>query len=121
MKAHLVVKGSTAAKAIADAEARRNRSITITFIVVVVAYFVCWCTNQFSFFYSNVSGSDAFPNIGRAGTYFGRVMAQLNSAINPFIYVFCMKEYREKVRLIFCKKRMDNNISLSAITCDSQL
>ena len=96
-----VVTNDSAAEVTARAEARRSRSVTITFVVVVIAYVICWSTNQFAFLYINISGS--YYSTKPSLRLFGHAMSQLNSAINPIIYVFCMREYREKVKSIFCK------------------
>ena len=81
------------------ADARRSRSITITFIVVVLTFVVCWSTDQFTFLYQNISG---FYDVNPSLTFFSHAMAQLNSAVNPIIYVLFMREYREKVMTMFC-------------------
>ena len=96
--AHFITKDS-AVRVTARTDARRTRSITITFIVVIFAYVVCWSTDQFTFLYKNISG---FYDINRSFWLFSHAMAQLNSAVNPIIYVLFMKEYREKATSMFC-------------------
>ena len=96
-----VITSDSGAEVTARAEARRSRSVTITFVVVVIAYIVCWSPNQLTFLYINISGS--YYSTKRSLRLFGHAMSQLNSAINPFIYVFCMREYIEKAKSIFCK------------------
>ena len=98
LTAHFIAKES-AVRVTARADARRTRSITITFIVVIFAYVVCWSTDQFIFLYKNISG---FHDVNRSFWLFSHAMAQLNSAVNPIIYVLFMKEYREKAASVFC-------------------
>ena len=80
---------------------RRSHNVTITFIAVVIAYVTCWATNQISFLQSNLGG---FQHYGEPVYHFGNAMAILNSAINPFLYVICMREYRDKLKTLLCQK-----------------
>ena len=98
LTAHFNAKDS-AVRVTARADARRSRSITITFIVVILAYVVCWSTDQFTFLYQNISG---FYDVNRSFWLFSHAMAELNSAVNPIIYVLFMKEYREKAASMIC-------------------
>ena len=101
LKARFVSKDSTVEVAV-RADARRSRSITTTFIVVILAFVVCWSTDQFTFLYTNITG---FYGVNRSFWLFSHGMAQLNSAINPIIYVLFMREYREKATSMFCYHR----------------
>ena len=98
LKAHFAAKDA-AVKVSTRAQVKQSRSITITFIVVIFAFVVCWSLDQFIFLYRNISG---FFDVNRSLHLFSHAMAQLNSAVNPIIYVLFMKEYREKAASMFC-------------------
>ena len=112
LKAQLVGRDSSSSNTIADADYRKNVGITVTFIVVVVAYVICWSLDQFLFLHRNITGVRA----KRSVTLFSHAMAQLNCAVNPVIYVFCIREYREKVKSIFCKTWNDDLLAMTEAT-----
>ena len=87
---------------------RRTRSISVTFVVVVIAYITCWSTDQFLFLQRNLGGHKFYRD---AIYHFSNAMAMFNSAINPIIYVFCMKKYREIAKSLFWKRRREMNSS----------
>ena len=77
----------------------RNVGLTLTFITVFIGFVVCCSTNQILFFQNNVGGYEYY---GTAFGNFSVAMTTLNSAINLFIYVFRLKQYRNELKRIFC-------------------
>ena len=81
---------------------RRSRNVTVTFIAVVIAFILCWSTDHLSFLYINVTNDQNLPP---ALSHFSHAMVMLNSAINPFIYVLCLREYRNKLKGFLCTRK----------------
>ena len=79
-------------------ECKRNRNITKTFVIIFAGYLVCWSLNQFLFLQYSLGG---YYHWGSPENHVSVVMAILNTACNPFIYVLHMKQYREKLKA-FC-------------------
>ncbi|XP_072027822.1 cannabinoid receptor 1-like [Amphiura filiformis] len=73
----------------------RSRNVTKTFLLVFIAFVLCWVTNQVLYLQKNLGG---YRYHGTSLNHFANGMAILNSAINPFIYVFRFKQYREKMK-----------------------
>ncbi len=91
------------ATAVARKSRSRSRNVTKTFIIVYIVFILCWSSNQVLFLQKSLGG---YRHHGQLENYFADGMAILNSAINPFIFVFRFKQYREKMKLILCFKYM---------------
>ena len=79
----------------------RSRNVTKTFLFVFFAFVLCWATNQFLFLQRNLGG---YIYHGNPENHFANTMAILNSTINPVIYMFRYKQYREKLKQIICHR-----------------
>ncbi|XP_038052332.1 apelin receptor-like [Patiria miniata] len=77
----------------------RNRNITMTLITLFVLFVICWAPNQTTFFQFNLGG----PLDYQGGWYhFTVILAFLNSCVNPFVYAFRMKQFRQRVVMMLC-------------------
>ena len=76
--------------------ARKKRTVRIVFIASLM-FFVCWTPNNAMYFTSQfgLKGNDWNSPIYQAGILIGF----FNSCINPFIYAFISKDFRDR-----CKK-----------------
>ncbi|XP_006825008.1 allatostatin-A receptor-like [Saccoglossus kowalevskii] len=87
-------------KTVTPARIRTRKKVIKMFSVVCLAFLICWGPNQFLFlilnFKSEIHVSDVIYN-------FTRVLAGLNSCLNPFIYAFWSKPFRSGIVLIFCR------------------
>ena len=84
-----------------DAEATRRNKVTKLACITTLALFLCWFPSQISFL---LVASGAVPNSGVLDISSAAILF-LNSALNPFLYGFALKEYRngywEAIRRIF--------------------
>ena len=81
-------------------KARKN--VLKTLLVVYVALLVCWTSDQFYFFLWNIGVSNI-----TFGNWFYHLNVNLvffNSCINPFIYAFMYRPFKDALREIFCGK-----------------
>ena len=93
-------KVSGSAKAVDEKAAMaRSRNVTKTFLIVFLAFVLCWATNQILFLQRNLGG---YAHHGTPENHFANTMSILNSACNPFIYVFRYKQYRDTMMAVFC-------------------
>ncbi|KAJ8030469.1 Cholecystokinin receptor [Holothuria leucospilota] len=73
----------------------RRRNVTKALLVVYLVYVICWSPNQWAFFQLNLGGR---LNYGNFFYKFSIVLAISNSCVNPFIYAFRHKAYRERLK-----------------------
>lgn len=82
----------------------RNRTVTLMALMFVVVFFLCWTPFfVFAFMFCFKWHFD-LPCSQLNFRFIVILVAHLNSAINPFIYLFCSKTFRKGVRTVlpFC-------------------
>ncbi|XP_070581993.1 tachykinin-like peptides receptor 86C [Ptychodera flava] len=86
----------------------RNKVIRMLFLVLL-AYVICWTPDSIMFLISNVSNIVSYT-----ADYFNCVvlLAFANSVLNPFIYVFKYKQFREGLikKFCCCSHRLKNKV-----------
>jgi hypothetical protein len=82
----------------------RNRTITMMALIFVVVFFVCWTPFFVFAFILCFKWHFDLPCSQVNFRFTVILVAHLNSAVNPFIYLFCSKTFRKGVRGVipFC-------------------
>ncbi|XP_006819649.1 allatostatin-A receptor-like [Saccoglossus kowalevskii] len=97
-----VVQGAAAHGNATPGRIRTRKKIIKMFIVVCLSFLLCWGPNQFLFLILNIEPdtdvSDVIYN-------FTRILAGLNSCLNPFIYTVWNKSFRNGIVVIFCRSK----------------
>ncbi|XP_045211250.2 allatostatin-A receptor-like [Mercenaria mercenaria] len=75
---------------------RNVRAAKIVF-AIELGYFVCWTPIHVVIFLQNFTNVNSFMEITIA-QFIGNVLAYSNSCLNPILYTFVCKEYREKMK-----------------------
>ena len=76
---------------------RARRRIIIMLLIVIISFIICWSPDQFAFLAFNL-GLVSFQYINGNLYKFFVVLAFTNSCINPIIYTFVNKNFREAVK-----------------------
>ncbi|XP_069803228.1 chemerin-like receptor 1 [Dendropsophus ebraccatus] len=117
---------------------RRNHMTTSTkpftvIIAVIVSFFICWVPYHiFSFLELHVLSQydDYLSHVLRVGIPLSSSLAFMNSCVNPFLYVFIGRDFKEKfsqsMHSIFERAFNEDSVnrelkSKTKSTCDSQL
>ncbi|PFX30603.1 allatostatin-A receptor-like [Stylophora pistillata] len=79
---------------------RHRKQVTVTLLMVGAIYAFCWIPSQISFVTENWGLPVPWFNVA------GHVLVVLNSCVNPVVYSFRLKSFRQHLRNIMqCKKR----------------
>lgn len=71
---------------------RAQKNLLKTAAIVTIAFFLCWTWNELVYFFLNLG-----LNVDAAFYSFTIAVANFNSCINPFIYIFKYEEFRKTV------------------------
>lgn len=85
-----------------------------TFALIIAALIMCW-TPQLTIYFvvGHTKDEDFFQRTSflRAFHVFAILTAQLNSAINPFIYAYRIKEVRDQIKETLGLKKKESRVS----------
>ncbi|XP_033642248.1 kappa-type opioid receptor-like [Asterias rubens] len=104
--------GGVNAPDMAESLLRARRNTFKMLLIVFITFLICWTPNQVIFLMFNL-GLDI--TLKEWFYYLSVAMVATNSCVNPMIYAFNYRQFRNGLRQIFCRKRNDAN-DISAIT-----
>nr|XP_002738024.1 PREDICTED: allatostatin-A receptor-like [Saccoglossus kowalevskii] len=87
---------------ISEESAKRKRKVTVMVVVVVIVFAICWLPIQIFLMVQNFAVYDYENPVLKPIYYTANCMSYANSCINPIIYVFLSKSYRQAFRRAIC-------------------
>ncbi|XP_033757176.1 QRFP-like peptide receptor [Pecten maximus] len=89
-------------------ETKVKRKVVFMLILIMVVFFVCWFPLQFSVLYDNYRPNQNTPLAAwyKDFTFFAKLLAFSNSAMNPIIYAGFNNNFRKGFKIMFgCYKK----------------
>ncbi|XP_070578261.1 allatostatin-A receptor-like [Ptychodera flava] len=106
---------------ISEESARRKRKVTVMVVAVVVVFAICWLPIQVILIRTHFATYDYRNPTLMAIYYTANCMSYANSCINPIIYVFLSKNYRQAFKRAICCCIRKQQTSRSVYNRDSMM
>ncbi|XP_070571123.1 galanin receptor 2b-like [Ptychodera flava] len=92
---------------------KAKHKVVKMYLIVCLAFCVCWAPNQLLFLIANFGYRINY----NGGLYNStRVLAAVNSCLNPFIYAVWSRPFRQGVKAVFCRRRKTWNTDHSYVS-----
>ncbi|XP_033642259.1 trissin receptor-like [Asterias rubens] len=98
--------GGANAPDMAESLLRARRNTFKMLLIVFITFLICWTPNQVIFFMFNLGIN---IKLNEWFYYLSVAMVATNSCVNPMIYAFKYRQFRNGLRQIFCKRFEQTN------------